>query len=74
MPRWVRVIAETPADFRAWWAHQLAAPQPRRGQAMIFESHCGGCHAVRGTEAAGILGPDLSHLMQRQPGLGMLAQ
>ena len=27
--------------------------------------HCGGCHTVRGTEAAGALGPDLSHLMQR---------
>ena len=28
--------------------------------------HCGGCHTVRGTDAAGTLGPDLSHLMMRR--------
>jgi cytochrome c oxidase subunit 2 len=27
---------------------------------------CGGCHAVRGTEAGGDFGPDLSHLMTRR--------
>jgi cytochrome c oxidase subunit 2 len=34
------------------------------GQAN-FIMHCGGCHTIRGTDAAGVLGPDLSHLMQR---------
>ena len=32
---------------------------------MISRTHCGACHAVRGTEAEGVLGPDLSHLMTR---------
>ena len=31
-----------------------------------FNMHCGSCHAVRGTAAGGILGPDLSHLMTRR--------
>ena len=31
-----------------------------------FTVHCGACHAVRGTDAAGVYGPDLSHLMTRK--------
>ena len=67
----LRVIAQAPSDFRAWWAHELAAPaEPQSASAQAgarqFQSHCGGCHTVRGTDAAGALGPDLSHLMQRR--------
>lgn len=64
------LVAQSPGDFEAWWTHQLqspAAPAARdasAGQAE-FTVHCGSCHAVRGTDAAGILGPDLSHLMTR---------
>lgn len=63
------LVAESPAAFRRWWDRQLAAPQPVQGVALAgqadFQSHCAACHAVRGTEAAGALGPDLSHLMMR---------
>jgi cytochrome c oxidase subunit 2 len=63
------VVAQPQADFRAWWDHQLTRPTPPQGAAAIgqadFVVHCGSCHTVRGTEAAGALGPDLSHLMQR---------
>jgi cytochrome c oxidase subunit 2 len=60
------VIADTPDNFKAWWDHQLEAPiaENMPGQ-DAFEAHCGGCHAVRGTDAAGVLGPDLSHLAAR---------
>jgi len=62
-------IAQRQADFQKWWTHQLAAPAPPSGRAMAgqgdFQMRCGNCHTVRGTEAAGALGPDLSHLMQR---------
>jgi cytochrome c oxidase subunit 2 len=60
------VVADTPAGFQAWWNHQLAAPATGNapGQA-VFEAHCGGCHTIRGTDAAGDQGPDLSHLMAR---------
>lgn len=65
------VVAQPPDQFRAWWDHQLtSAPAPASQQAMRgsadFVMHCGGCHAVRGSDAAGVLGPDLSHLMTRQ--------
>ncbi|OJU13002.1 MAG: cytochrome c oxidase subunit II [Alphaproteobacteria bacterium 64-11] len=63
------LVAQTPADFQKWWAHQLASPAQPSGAALAgqgdFQMRCGGCHAVRGTEAAGALGPDLSHLMSR---------
>jgi cytochrome c oxidase subunit 2 len=64
------VIADAPADFAAWRAHQEQSPAaPRPGIASMgrtaFGMYCGSCHAVRGTDAAGELGPDLSHLMQR---------
>jgi cytochrome c oxidase subunit II len=61
----LRVIADTPSDFRAWWAQQLTAPAAAPGR-QDFEEQCGRCHAVRGTGAAGTMGPDLSHLMQRR--------
>ncbi len=63
------VVAETEGGFRDWWKHELASPAPPSGHAQLgqadFQMHCANCHAVRGTEAAGALGPDLSHLMQR---------
>jgi cytochrome c oxidase subunit 2 len=62
-------VAQTQADFQKWWTHQLAAPVPPSGRAQAgqadFQMRCANCHTVRGTEAAGALGPDLSHLMQR---------
>jgi cytochrome c oxidase subunit 2 len=65
------VIAQTPADFQQWRAHQLQSPAEPAGAQIIagqsaFAVHCGSCHAVRGTDAAGVLGPDLSHLMTRR--------
>lgn len=60
----LRVIADEPKDFQQWWSQQLRNAQPHAGQDQ-FVAHCGGCHAVRGTDAGGIMGPDLSHLMMR---------
>jgi len=65
------LIVQTLHDFHAWWNHQLAlAAQPASASARAglntFTVHCGACHAVRGTDAAGVYGPDLSHLMTRK--------
>lgn len=62
------VIAQAPADFAAWRKHQLAEQPPAPMQAAdanVFVTQCGSCHTVRGTDAGGVLGPDLSHLMTR---------
>lgn len=67
----LRVIAQAPADFRAWQQAQLAdapAPTTARGQQgqHVFQAHCAVCHSIRGTDAGGRVGPDLSHLMSRR--------
>ena len=66
----VRVIAESADAFAQWWNRQLQAPAPASGQAQqgaqAFLANCASCHTIRGTAAGGVLGPDLSHLKQRQ--------
>lgn len=64
------VVAQSPAEFQSWWDHQLVSPSQPSSKSAVrgagdFETHCGACHAVRGTDAGGDLGPDLSHLMTR---------
>lgn len=66
----VLVFADPPAAFSAWRAAQAAvataapAPSVVAGQG-VFADHCAVCHTVRGTDAGGIAGPDLTHLMSR---------
>lgn len=69
------VVAQSPQEFEGWWNHQLQPPPPQTSEADIrnlasaqsaFVRNCAVCHAVRGTTANGKVGPDLSHLMQRQ--------
>jgi cytochrome c oxidase subunit 2 len=69
-----------PDDFRDWLAAEarpaaaVAAPEALRGHEVFRQSGCGGCHAVRGTEARGTIGPDLTHVGSRaQLGAGTLA-
>ena len=62
------VIAHAPEAYAAWAAQQRA---PARGAAdgagrALFNLRCGACHAVRGTEAAGLRGPDLTHVASRE--------
>jgi cytochrome c oxidase subunit 2 len=61
------VIAEAPAAFDRWAVqHRNDLPAgPRseleaRGEAAFVRSSCAGCHTIRGTDAHGILGPDLT--------------
>ena len=61
------VVALSPADFQTWRDHQL---EPASGAAddpglRTFMVRCAVCHAIRGTLAGGILGPDLSHFGSR---------
>ncbi|HEY0106137.1 MAG TPA: cytochrome c oxidase subunit II [Rhizomicrobium sp.] len=65
------VVADTPRDFAAWRSHQIAPDVTPGGGvlasgAAYFRMKCGSCHAVRGSDAAGVLGPDLSHFATRQ--------
>jgi cytochrome c oxidase subunit II len=64
------VVASKPKAFDKWWNAQLkGAPPPKSETAVAGEAtfiqKCGICHTVRGTRAQGIVGPNLSHLMER---------
>ena len=62
------VMAQEPEDFERWLAANAEpAPTPAneteaRGQAIFSSFGCGACHTIAGTEAAGIIGPDLTHI------------
>lgn len=63
------VIAEPEGDFEAWVADQRRAaetPTTSRGAALFRQKSCAACHTVRGTEADGRLGPDLTHVASRR--------
>jgi cytochrome c oxidase subunit 2 len=65
------VIAEPRSDFDAWVADQSedaatpTDPEARAGLQAFLSAPCVGCHTVRGTEASGTLGPDLTHVASR---------
>lgn len=59
----LRVIAQDPGDFKQWAAEQQ---KTAAGNAVFQSLSCVSCHAVKGTAAAGRVGPDLTHLMSRQ--------
>ena len=56
------------AAFEDWLAHQAgpalppADAQAARGAELFLANGCSACHTVRGTPAAGLIGPDLTHV------------
>jgi cytochrome c oxidase subunit 2 len=63
----ILAVAESPRDFAAWQEHQLTETRDSESAGRhVFETRCGVCHTIRGIEPAGIVGPDLTHLMTRR--------
>ena len=66
------VVAVPGEEYERWLANQAApAKEPeqaflRQGRDAFLSGGCGACHTVRGTPAAGTLGPDLTHLGSRR--------
>jgi len=65
------VVVTSRDDFDAWLIRQSqdalkpATDESMRGAEVFRESGCGACHAIRGTEADGTIGPDLTHVGSR---------
>lgn len=64
------VIAMPENEFDAWLAGEAGdARTPdadhAAGQALFLSSGCAACHSVRGTDARGTIGPDLTHVGSR---------
>jgi cytochrome c oxidase subunit 2 len=68
----LEVVAMPAREVEAWLAAQStprAAPTTatdQRGERLLLSAGCGACHTVRGTEAAGTIGPDLTHIGSRR--------
>jgi cytochrome c oxidase subunit 2 len=67
----LQVMVQSPAAFEAWRSQQVqpavmpAAGPAAEGAQTFAASGCVFCHAVRGTDAGGTVGPDLTHLASR---------
>ncbi len=67
------VIADQPVDFDRWMTRRRggAGLTPTsdladRGELVFTREACAGCHTIRGTEATGTVGPDLSDFGSRR--------
>lgn len=67
----LKVIAMPRDEYTAWLAREAGPATARstdiewRGQSLFMAAGCGTCHAVRGTDATGEIGPDLTHFAAR---------
>lgn len=65
------VIVMERADFDAWLQKQSepaiepTAASAIRGGQLFLKNGCHACHSIRGTEARGVIGPDLTHVGSR---------
>ncbi|MGH8502373.1 MAG: cytochrome c oxidase subunit II [Gammaproteobacteria bacterium] len=74
-------VAVMPRDAFAAWLEKEArpaarprAPRSEKGRNLFLATGCGACHRVRGTQARGVIGPDLTHVGGRRTiGAGMLS-
>lgn len=73
------VVAHEPAELRRVLAARAAAARPpateltRLGYQVFNRSGCGSCHAIEGTPANGLAGPNLTHVgARRSLGAGIL--
>lgn len=67
----MEVIAQEAVDFKNWQEAQrqkvvLPSATSTADGLKLFIDRCSGCHAIRGTEATGDHGPDLTHLNSRR--------
>jgi cytochrome c oxidase subunit II len=68
----IYVIAEDEADYRRWEVHQRQNAETAKdsgiaaGREVFMRKPCAACHTIRGTQAAGTAGPDLTHIASRR--------
>jgi cytochrome c oxidase subunit 2 len=65
------VVVQEREDFAAWLTHQSQPAEPPQealathGAQLFLANGCSACHTIRGTAAAGVVGPDLTHVGSR---------
>lgn len=67
----ITVVAQDSASFLAWAFAQtapagaVADSLASRGERLFTSGPCATCHSIRGTQARGVIGPDLTHVASR---------
>jgi cytochrome c oxidase subunit II len=67
----LEVFADPPARFRTWLANESrpalapATAEASEGRTLFMSQQCASCHEIRGGTAAGMIGPDLTHMGSR---------
>tara|TARA_B100000678_G_scaffold291050_1_gene305986 strand:- start:6490 stop:7461 length:972 start_codon:yes stop_codon:yes gene_type:complete len=61
-------VALPPDEFEAWLEIEATGAAVISGEGLeaFLGAGCGGCHAIRGTSANGLIGPDLTHYGSRK--------
>jgi cytochrome c oxidase subunit 2 len=66
------VVATPETDFQRWLANEALPVRDSRdpefvaGHNLFFRGGCAECHTIRGTDAVGDVGPDLTHVGSRR--------
>lgn len=66
------VVAENAEEYKKWTIGQIApashppGAEAKAGEAVFMSKPCAACHTIRGTNASGTSGPDLTHVGSRQ--------
>src|SRR5687767_1313591 len=66
------VVVQEKQEFARWLARQAeparspSQPLVQSGRDVFFGDGCSACHTIRGTPAAGVVGPDLTHVGSRE--------
>ena len=73
-------VAESDEEFTNWLnamrqpGRDPQDPTAGKGRDVFMQARCAGCHAVRGSDAAGGIAPDLTHVASRRTlGAGSMA-
>jgi cytochrome c oxidase subunit 2 len=60
------VVVHEAEDFTGWLAQESQPVEAAAAHDIFLSAGCGACHAVRGTDAVGQVGPDLTHFASRR--------
>jgi cytochrome c oxidase subunit II len=75
----ITVVAHPQGEYAAWAetavtdADRLRDPATAAGRQAFLTGPCAGCHTVKGTTAAGKVGPDLTHIASKPNIAGVLS-
>ena len=74
----LRVFAQSPSDYAKWVDDQQRASidpsggMAAKGKAVFLGQQCVSCHTIKGTKAAGEVGPNLTHFASRSTFAGAI--